>query len=117
LHIDFIVLAGFLKLIPPSLIAHFPGKIINIHPALLPSYGGAGMYGHYVHEAVHAAGETETGITIHYVDEHYDKGDVIFQARVALNRSDTPEDIAARIHTLEMKHFPSVIESLISSKI
>ena len=83
-NIDLIVLAGFLKLIPPTLIQAFNGHIINIHPALLPSYGGAGMYGHHVHEAVHKAGEKETGITIHFVDEHYDHGDIIFQAKMRI---------------------------------
>ncbi|MEP7264638.1 MAG: phosphoribosylglycinamide formyltransferase [Bacteroidota bacterium] len=112
-NIDLIVLAGFLKLIPTELIIAFPGKIINIHPALLPKYGGKGMYGHFVHEAVHAAGEKETGITIHYVDEHYDEGDIIFQATTTLNNGDDADIIAARIHQLEMKHFPAVIERIL----
>lgn len=113
-NIDLVVLAGFLKLIPAELVAAFPGKIINIHPALLPKYGGKGMYGHFVHEAVYAAGEKETGITIHYVDEHYDEGDIIFQATTTLNNGDDAAIIAARIHQLEMKHFPVVIERILS---
>jgi phosphoribosylglycinamide formyltransferase 1 len=113
-RIGMIVLAGFLKLIPLPLIREFNGRIINIHPALLPSYGGAGMYGHYVHEAVHKAGEKETGITIHFVDEHYDHGDIIFQAKTSLNPGDGPEQIAARIHQLEMNHFPTIIEEVAS---
>jgi phosphoribosylglycinamide formyltransferase 1 len=112
-NISLIVLAGFLKLIPHELVKAFDGKMINIHPALLPKYGGHGMYGNNVHHAVHQAGETETGITIHFVNEHYDKGDIIFQATTALNKSDGPEEIAARIHQLEMKHFPKVIEDLL----
>ena len=113
-NIDFIVLAGFLKLIPEKLVDAFQNKIINIHPALLPKFGGAGMYGHHVHEAVYRSGETETGITIHFVDEHFDNGDIIFQAKTALNKNDTPEMIAARIHDLEMKHFPRIIDETAS---
>jgi phosphoribosylglycinamide formyltransferase-1 len=113
-RIDLIVLAGFLKLIPGQLLQEYAGRIINIHPALLPKYGGHGMYGHHVHEAVYHAGEKETGITIHYVDEHYDSGDIIFQAVVSLNNGDDPETIAARIHQLEMKYFPEVIEKLLT---
>jgi phosphoribosylglycinamide formyltransferase 1 len=115
-QIDFIVLAGFLKLIPKDLIQAFPGKIINIHPALLPKYGGQGMFGHHVHDAVYKSGDDKTGITIHYVDEHYDEGDVIFQASVDLNKGDGPEDIAAKIHQLEMEHFPTVIEKLLNNE-
>jgi phosphoribosylglycinamide formyltransferase 1 len=115
-NISLIVLAGFLKLIPHKLVKAFDGKMINIHPALLPKYGGHGMYGHHVHHAVHQAGEKETGITIHFVNEHYDKGDIIFQAKTALHQSDGPEAIAARIHELEMNYFPLVIEKLLSGK-
>lgn len=109
--IDFIVLAGFLWKIPDALIRAFRNRIINIHPALLPNYGGKGMYGNHVHEAVIAAGEKESGITIHYVDEHYDNGDIIFQARCPVLPGDTPELLAQRIHQLEHEHFPKVIEN------
>ena len=112
-NIDYIILAGFLKLIPPLIIHAFEKKIINIHPALLPKFGGQGMYGMHVHEAVHQAKETETGISIHYVDEHYDEGDLIFQAKTKLYPDDSPQNIATLIHQLEMKHFPKVIEDLL----
>jgi phosphoribosylglycinamide formyltransferase-1 len=115
--IDLIVLAGFLKLIPQEIISTFNRRIINIHPALLPAYGGQGMYGHHVHEAVHKAGEKETGVTIHYVDQHYDTGDIIFQAKTSLHPGDGPEEIAARIHQLEMKNYPKVIESLLEKRV
>ena len=114
--IDFIVLAGFLWKIPDTLIKAYPGKIINIHPALLPNYGGKGMYGNHVHEAVIAAGEKESGITIHYVDGHYDNGDIIFQARCAVLENDTPATLAARIHQLEHEHYPQVIETLLNKE-
>ena len=107
-----IVLAGFLWLVPQCLIDAFPNKIINIHPALLPKYGGKGFYGEHVHEAVVAAKEEYSGITIHYVNEHYDSGDIIFQAKVALEEGETPDSLAAKIHTLEYKHYPEVIEKL-----
>ena len=112
---DFIVLAGFLAMIPPVIINKYDNKIINIHPALLPKYGGKGMYGHYVHEAVMAAKETETGITIHYVNERYDEGKVIFQASFPILPEDTVGDVEAKIHELEYKHFPRVIEELLLS--
>jgi len=112
--INFIVLAGFLWKIPDQLIKAFPGKIINIHPALLPNYGGKGMYGSHVHESVIAAGEKESGITIHYVDEHYDHGQPIFQAKVAIDPNDTPESLAAKIHKLEHKYYPVVIEEILN---
>ena len=115
LNIDLIVLAGFLWLIPQHLINAFPNRIINIHPALLPKYGGKGFYGHHVHEAVVAAHEKESGITIHYVNEHYDSGDIIFQKNVALTDNDTPDDVAAKIHVLEQENFPVVIEQLLSN--
>lgn len=108
-----IVLAGFLWKLPPALVKAFPHKIINIHPALLPNYGGKGMYGHFVHEAVIDAKEAETGITIHYVDELYDHGEYIFQARVPLENGDTPDTIARKVLQLEHYHFPRVIQSLL----
>lgn len=112
-QIDFIVLAGFLWLIPQNLIQNFPRRIINIHPALLPKYGGKGMFGMRVHEAVKEAGEMETGITIHYVNDKYDEGEVIFQAKVKVEPNDSPKDIANKIHKLEYEHFPKVIEELL----
>lgn len=112
---DLVVLAGFLWKIPPSLIHAFPGKIINIHPALLPGYGGKGMYGHRVHEAVLAAREKESGITIHYVNEKYDEGDVILQARCKVDDADDADRLAARIHKLEHFYFPRAIDFLLGS--
>lgn len=112
-HPDLIVLAGFLWKIPERLIALFPNKIINIHPALLPNYGGKGMYGHFVHEAVINANETKSGITIHYVNEHYDEGDYIFQAECEVTSNDTPETLADKIHQLEFAHFPQIIKKII----
>lgn len=111
--IDFIVLAGYLKLIPLEIINAYPNKIVNIHPALLPKYGGKGMFGMKVHEAVCNAQEKETGITIHYVDAQYDEGDIIFQTRVIVEQTDTPETVAEKIHALEITYFPKVIEELI----
>ncbi|WP_152286313.1 phosphoribosylglycinamide formyltransferase [Flavicella marina] len=110
---DFVILAGFLLKVPQNIVAAFPDKIINIHPALLPKYGGKGMYGMNVHTAVKEAGETETGITIHYVNENYDEGAIIFQAKTAVATTDTPEDIANNIHKLEHANFPKVIEEAI----
>lgn len=112
--IDFIVLAGFLLMIPNFLIAAFPKRMINIHPALLPKFGGKGMYGHHVHEAVKAAGETETGFTVHWVSDVCDGGENIAQYRTPLDSTDTVEDIAEKEHQLEMKYFPSVIEKVIT---
>jgi phosphoribosylglycinamide formyltransferase-1 len=112
LNINFIVLAGFLWKIPSMLIQAYPGAIINIHPALLPKYGGKGMYGGNVHAAVIAAGEKESGVTIHFVDEHYDNGDIIFQETCKVNPDDTPETLANKIHQLEHQHFPKVIEQV-----
>jgi formyltetrahydrofolate-dependent phosphoribosylglycinamide formyltransferase len=112
-NISFIVLAGFLWKLPPNLVMAFKGKIINIHPALLPSYGGKGMYGNRVHEAVIAAREKESGISIHYVDEIYDHGDTIFQATCPVLETDTAESLAQRIHELEHKYYPKVIAELI----
>ena len=111
--VDFIVLAGFMILIPQVIIDAFPNRIINIHPALLPKFGGKGMYGSHVHEAVVAAKEKETGITIHYVNENYDEGQIIFQARCPVMPFDTPEDVAAKVHALEYQYYPEVIESII----
>lgn len=107
---DFIVLAGFLLKVPENIIRAFPNKIINIHPALLPKYGGKGMYGMNVHKSVKENGETETGITIHYVNEHYDEGTIIFQASTSVEETDSPESIATKVHELEYKYFPKVIE-------
>ena len=114
--IDFIVLAGFLLMVPAKLIKKFPDKIINIHPALLPKYGGKGMYGEHVHEAVLANGEKESGISIHYINEKYDEGNIIFQERCKVQINDTPETLATRIHELEHKYFPQVIEKVIRKK-
>jgi phosphoribosylglycinamide formyltransferase 1 len=114
--ISFIVLAGFLWLIPGYILHAYPGNIINIHPALLPSYGGKGMFGLHVHEAVIRSGDRESGITIHYVNERYDDGQIIFQAKCPVNPGDTPEILAARIHQLEYAYFPVVIESVILKK-
>lgn len=111
---DLIVLAGFLWKFPEFILEAFPNKVINVHPALLPKYGGKGMYGMNVHEAVVANNETETGITIHYVNEHYDEGAIIFQATCDVTATDTAEDVAAKIHELEMEYFPKVVEQLIS---
>jgi phosphoribosylglycinamide formyltransferase 1 len=111
--IEYIVLAGFLLKIPNQLIQAFPNKIINIHPALLPKYGGKGMYGLNVHEAVKNSGDRETGITIHLVNEHYDEGKIIFQAVVPVDPEDNPEQIAQKVHQLEYKYFPNIIESLL----
>ena len=111
---DLIVLAGFLLKFPESIVAEYPDKIINIHPALLPKYGGKGMYGMHVHRAVVENKESKTGITIHYVNENYDEGNIIFQKEVTVLVSDTPEVVAAKIHELEQDHFPAVIEKLIT---
>ena len=108
-----IVLAGFMWLVPDYLIKSFSGKIINIHPALLPKFGGKGMYGMHVHEAVKAAGENETGITIHEVNEHYDEGKILFQATNTVSKEDSLEQIAAKVHALEYAHYPRVIEEWI----
>jgi len=112
--IDFIVLAGFLWLVPDDILTHYNGRIINIHPALLPKYGGRGFYGEKVHKAVISNHETESGITIHHVNKFYDEGDIIFQAKCKVEPSDTPESLAARIHRLEYEHFPRIIEKMIS---
>lgn len=111
--VDWVILAGFLWLVPEDMLAAYPNRIINIHPALLPKYGGKGMYGHHVHEAVVAAGEHESGITIHIVDRHYDRGTTLFQARCSVTPDDTPDSLAAKIHLLEKEHFPRVIDETI----
>lgn len=111
--IDLIVLAGFLWKVPVALIQAFPQRIINIHPALLPNYGGKGMYGRFVHEAVIAAKEKESGISIHYVDELYDHGQLIFQARCTIDPVDTPDTLAQKIHALEHAHYPLIVEKVI----
>ena len=111
-HVTFIVLAGFLSLIPETLTTAYAHRMINIHPALLPRYGGKGMYGRHVHEAVKAAGETETGMTVHWVSGKVDSGGIIAQFRTPISPDDTPDDIAAKEHALEMEHFPQVIEAL-----
>src|SRR5690606_29939557 len=115
--IQWIVLAGFLWKIPTTLINAFPGKIINIHPALLPKYGGKGMYGHFVHEAVIEAKEKESGITIHYVDEQFDHGKHILQLTCPVDETDTPETLAKKIQVLEHKHYPEVIAQLIDKNV
>ncbi|KAA6315461.1 Phosphoribosylglycinamide formyltransferase [termite gut metagenome] len=111
-QIDFIVLAGFLLRIPDILLHAYPDKIINIHPALLPKFGGKGMYGDKVHEAVVSAGEKESGITIHYINEQYDEGQIIFQATCEILSEDSPSDVARKVHALEYEHFPKIIEKL-----
>jgi phosphoribosylglycinamide formyltransferase-1 len=111
-EVCFIVLAGFMNKISGNLLRAYPDRIINIHPALLPKYGGQGMYGMHVHRAVVAAGEKESGITIHYVNAHYDEGAIIFQAACPLLPGDTPEEVAAKVHALEYAHYPHVIEEL-----
>lgn len=111
--VDFIVLAGFLWLIPEYLVRAYEKRMVNIHPALLPKYGGRGMYGMHVHQAVKAAGESTSGITIHYVDEHYDEGSIVFQASCPLEPEDEPEDIARKVQRLEHQHFAPVVEQLV----
>ena len=113
-QVDWIVLAGFLKMIPETIRNVYPDRIINIHPALLPKHGGKGMYGMRVHEAVVADGDTESGITIHYINDRYDEGQIIFQVSCPVLCSDTPEDVAAKVHALEYKHFPEVIDKLLN---
>lgn len=116
-RIDLIVLAGFLVRVPDLLLHAYPDKIINIHPALLPKFGGKGMYGDRVHQAVVAAGEQESGITIHYINERYDEGNTIFQATCPVLPDDTAEDVAKKVHALEYEHFPLIIEKLINDRL
>ena len=111
--IDFIVLAGFLLKVPDSILESYPESIINIHPALLPKHGGKGMYGDRIHQAVKNAGDLETGITIHYINENYDEGDIIFQSFCDVLPEDTPDDIANKVHALEYEHYPKVIEETV----
>ncbi|MBB6500476.1 phosphoribosylglycinamide formyltransferase [Pedobacter cryoconitis] len=113
LDIDLIVLAGFLWLIPKNLIAEYPGRIINIHPAILPKFGGKGMYGDHVHQAVLAAGETEGGITIHYVNENYDEGEYIYQAKYKIDKGDNLEMVKFKGQQLEHQHYPRIVESIL----
>lgn len=115
-RIDFIVLAGFLLMIPDWLISAYQHRMINLHPALLPKFGGIGMYGHHVHEAVRKANETETGMTVHWVSPVCDGGEIIAQFRTPITPDDTPDDIAAKEHVLEMKHFPQVIEAILKQE-
>jgi len=112
-EIDFIVLAGFLWLVPEKLLQQYEGKVVNIHPALLPKYGGKGMYGKHVHEAVIASGDAVSGITIHHVNQKYDQGDIIFQTTCKVEMRDTPESLAAKVHALEYEHFPREVEKLL----
>lgn len=112
-QVDFVVLAGFLLRIPDDMLCDYPDKIVNIHPSLLPKFGGKGMYGSRVHEAVLEAGETESGITIHFINERYDEGATILQARCPVMPDDTPDTLANRVHQLEYEHFPKVIERLL----
>jgi phosphoribosylglycinamide formyltransferase-1 len=111
--IEYLILAGFLWLVPDSLLKAFPGRILNIHPALLPGYGGKGMYGMKVHETVISNHDKESGISIHLVNEHYDEGQILFQAKCSIEETDTPGSLAAKIHELEYRHFPEVIEKYI----
>lgn len=111
---DLIVLAGYLWKFPDNILAAFPNKVINVHPALLPNYGGKGMYGMHVHNAVVNNKEKETGITIHYVNEHYDEGAIIFQAKCNVDETDSADNVAAKIHELEMEHFPKVVNDILS---
>lgn len=115
--IDWVILAGYLLLIPSNVVNYYKHKIINIHPALLPKYGGKGMFGMKVHETVIADKEEESGISIHYVNEKYDEGDIIFQAKTSIDINDTAESLAKKIHLLEYEHYPQIIEKLISDNI
>jgi phosphoribosylglycinamide formyltransferase-1 len=115
-RISLLVLAGFMRLIPEDIVAAFPQRILNVHPALLPKYGGKGMYGMHVHRAVIAAGERESGITIHYVNERYDEGEHLFQATCPVLPDDTPESLAERIHALEHAHYARVVEGVLVAR-
>lgn len=112
-RVDLIVLAGFMWLIPENLVKAYTNRMLNIHPALLPKYGGKGMYGHFVHEAVVAAGETESGITIHYVNDRYDEGDIVFQASCTLEADDNPDEVAQKVQMLEHLHYPRVVDEVL----
>lgn len=111
--VDFIILAGFLLKVSPPILEAYPDRILNIHPALLPKHGGKGMYGDRVHQAVVDAGDTESGITVHYVNEHYDEGAILFQARCQVLPTDSADDVAQKVHELEYLHFPKVIEAAV----
>lgn len=113
--VDLVVLAGFLLKIPPKLIHAYPDRIVNLHPALLPAYGGKGMYGRHVHEAVVAAGDTKSGISIHYVNEHYDEGRMLLQVSCPVDPGDSPEDVATKVHRLEHQYYPEVVEELVAT--
>ena len=113
-NVDFVVLAGFLLRVPDDMLTAYPQQIVNIHPSLLPKFGGKGMYGSRVHEAVLDADESESGITIHYINEHYDEGAIILQAHCPVMATDTPDSLATRVHQLEYEHYPKVIESLLA---
>jgi len=113
-HIDYIILAGFLWFIPENILRAYPRRIINIHPALLPKHGGKGMYGDKVHQSVIQAGDKRTGISIHFVNDHYDEGEIIFQDSFEIQPDDTAESIAQKVHALEYKHFPRVIEEVVN---
>lgn len=115
-RIDWVILAGFLWLVPQNILQAYPQRVINIHPALLPKHGGRGMYGERVHESVIASHETESGITIHIVDENYDRGTTLFQARCAVNPDDTPDTLAHKVHELEYQYFPQIIEKTVLGK-
>ena len=115
--IDLIVLAGFLWKFPEHLLEMYKNKVVNVHPALLPKYGGKGMYGMHVHDAVVKNNESETGVTIHYVNEHYDEGAIVFQAKCAVHKTDSSTEVAAKIHQLEMEHFPKVIQNILLSDV
>lgn len=112
-HPDLIVLAGFLWLIPERLVEKYRGRMINIHPALLPAYGGKGMYGQHVHRAVLEAGDTEHGVTVHYVNEHFDDGEIILQEKFSIDNTDTPETVESKIHEIEFRIYPAAIEKII----
>ncbi|MDR1723859.1 MAG: phosphoribosylglycinamide formyltransferase [Tannerella sp.] len=114
-NVDFIVLAGFMSLLPPVIINEYKDRIVNIHPALLPKYGGKGMFGRHVHEAVVASGEKETGITVHFVNERYDEGEIIFRSVMPVCPSDTVEDVERKVHALEYAHYPAVIENIVKN--
>jgi len=116
-EVDFIVLAGFLWKIPANILSYYPNRIINIHPALLPKYGGKGMFGHFVHEAVINNNEKKSGITIHYVNENYDEGSIIFQKKIKILINDTSDDLALKIHQLEQENFPIVIENILKKQV
>jgi phosphoribosylglycinamide formyltransferase-1 len=113
--VDLIVLAGFLLKVPEKLVKAFPGRIVNIHPALLPKFGGKGMYGMHVHKAVLEAGEKESGITVHFVDEEYDNGDIILQERCEITPDDTPESLAVKVHQLEYEYFPKAVQRVVDT--